>query len=278
MRRALLCAILISLFVSCTKSQSSSSEDTLDKIRRTGQIDACVVIDPPFAFKDQKSGVFSGVNPDMMAQIAQKMNAKINWHETTWGNAAADLAAGRCDVMSDVFMVNIPRALTVAFTQPPLAYMGLTALVRKNDPRFQHVKDPYVFDKPKMTVVVATGEVGDLFVKDHFKHAERKEIDVESSDLTRFCVEVSAKRADVAIAATDEIAEYAQHHPEVVDLFHDQPFSLHPMGLAVRQDDFKWLQFLNTALQFLETQGTIAELEKKYNAHWIHLVKQYKLQ
>ena len=70
----------------------------------------------------------------------------------------------------------------------------------------------------------------------------------------------------------------------LVAILHIQPQSVHPdwrvnpVAWAVRQDDLKWLHFIETALQFLETQGVWTQLEKKYNAHNLVEIKQYKLQ
>lgn len=263
---------------SCAKSSDISDGDTLDRIRRTGIIDVCTVVQPPGVIKDSKTGAFSGYYVDAMNMIADKINAKIIWHETTWGNATGDLAAKRCDLVAAHFFADIPRSLSVAFTIPPLEYGGLTALVRKGDDRFAHIKNVAELDRPEFTIAVPTGGAGDIFLREEFKKAHVKRVDVEASDISRFCVEVSAKRADVAINDTNTLGLYAGQHPEVVDLFQDHPFSLNPVAWAVRQDDIRWLHFIETALQFLETQGTLSQLEKKYHAHNLHLVKRYKLQ
>ena len=158
---------------------------------------------------------------------------------------------------------------------PRIPFVGESAIVRKDDQRFKNVKDIFEFDKLDITVAVATGESGDIFIKENFKNAKVNRIDVESSDLSRFAVEVSAGRADVAIADANSIALYANAHPEVVDLFKIKPFGLNPVGWAVRQSDTAWLHFLETALQFLETQGVLHKLENQYNSHWLHEVKEY---
>ena len=279
-RKSFLCVLAIMTLISCNKaSQTSSNEDTLDRIRRTGIIEACVVPEPPFIIKDAKTGALSGLDVDTLNLIAQNMNAKVHWHESGIGNFVADVQSGRCDVLSQssLFAI-IPRAMALAFTQPPRIYVGLTAIVRKNDNRFKNYKNIMNFDQPNITVAINTGAAGDLWVKENFKKAKIKRIDTDAADATRFCVEVSTGRADVAIDGVDDIGYYASQHPEVLDLFRDHPFSLTPGAWAVRQNDFKWLHFLETALQFLDTQGTLDQLEKKYHVHLLHVVKQYKLQ
>lgn len=269
---------LVVSFMALSRGGSHVSDDTLSRIQTTGKIDVCTVVYPPLVIKDALTGELTGHFIDAMNIIAQRINAGVNWHESTWGNAAADLQSKRCDLVAANFFANIPSAGAVAFTRPPLFYIGDSALVRSNDKRFQNIKNIFDFDKSNITIAVATGEAGDIFVKENFKNAKVTRIDVESSDLARFAVEVSAGRADIAIADANTINLYAKEHHEVIDLFENNPFSLNPVGWAVRQDDIRWLNFIETALQFLDTQGTLKELENKYGAHLLHEVKQFKLQ
>lgn len=278
--KGFLCIMTLAMFASCARtSQTSQREDTLARVHRTRQIDACVVVIPPNVIKNAKTGELSGEDIDAMNLIAGKINAKVVYHETSAPNMMADLQSGRCDVISEASLfATIPRAFNVAFTEPPPYYIGLSAIIKKNDKRFKDAKDVFEFDKPGVTVVVNTGEVGETWVKENFKKALVKHIDTESGDATRFVVEVSAGRADVSIADANTLSLYAKQHPEVLDLFKDHPFSVTPGGWAVRTDDVQWYHFLENSLQYIETQGLWTQLEKKYNAHWIHLVKEYKLQ
>ena len=267
--------VLILLLVG-RKTPLTGGEDTLAKVEKTGKIVACTVVDPPAVIKDAKTGALSGHQIDALNLIAKNINATVVWSESTFGGVAAELQSKRCDIIATDLFELIPRAEVIAFVRPPLFYMGESALVKNYGP-YSNVKNIYDFDKPNITVAVATGDAGDIFVKEHFTQAKITRIDVESSDLTRFAVEVSAGRADVAISDSNTIRLYAAAHPEVADLFKDKPFALNPVGWAVRQDDTKWLEFINTSLQFLDTQGILSELEKKYDAHWLHEVQQFQV-
>jgi len=269
-------ALIISIVAINNSQTSSLGENTLSRVLKTRVIEACTVINPPTTIKDAQTGALSGHMVDAMDLVAKKLNAKVSWHESTWGNASADLQSKRCDVIVAPFFANIERAQAVAFTKPPLLYMGHSALVRKNDARFINVKNVFDFDQSNIKVVVATGEVGDIFVTENFSKAQITKIDTEASDLTRFALEVSAGRADVAIAGSDTTAIFAAAHPEITDLFKNNPFGLAPVGWATRQDDLQWKDFLETSLQFLDTQGTLLKLEKQYDANWLHLIKDYQ--
>jgi len=275
-------AILIIGLVSVFGQENSKQvivekeKGTLNRVLKTGVIEACTVVNPPTVIKDAKTGELSGHVVDALSAIADRMKVEINWHESTWGNAAADLQSKRCDLLAATFFANIPRAQAVAFTKKPFLYIGHSAIVRQDDERFNKAESIYDFDKPDITVVVATGEAGDIFVKENFDQAQVTRIDVESSDLTRFILEVTSGRADVAIGGSDTTGVFAKKHPEVIDLFAERPYGLSPTGWAVRQDDMQWLHFIETSLQFLETQGILRELEQKYDAKWLHDVKEYE--
>ncbi len=257
---------------------TATTDDTLARIQKTGSVDVCVIVSPPQVIKDATTGEYSGYMFDAMKAIVDRIGgADMRVTETTYGTGVADLQSRRCDIVVADYFANIPRAATVAFTTPALFFMGQSGIIRRNDPRFTNVKDIMDFDRPNITVAVATGDTGDVFVKENFTQAQIRRIDVEAADLTRFALEVSAGRADVAISDVNTIALFAKAHPEVTDLFATRPFGLNPVGWAVRQSDTAWLHFLETSLQFLETQGILKQLEQKYNAHWLQPVREYRV-
>jgi ABC-type amino acid transport substrate-binding protein len=268
---------LVALIRTNKRSVSVDFDDTLTKIRQTNVIQACTVVSPPFSIKDAETGERSGYMIDLLKLVAQKMEVQVIWNESTWGNAVADLQSHRCDVVAAELFANIPRAKAVAFTKPSLFYMGNGAIVRKDDKRFDDIQTIYDLDKPDITVVVATGEAGDIFVRENFKQAQVRKIDVESSDLTRFALDVSSGRADVAIAGGDVVDLYIKSHPEVKNIFAENPFGLNPIGWAVRQDDYRWKDFLETAIQFLDTQGDMLRLKNNYNLQLLEQVKEYQI-
>ncbi len=267
---------LVTSFLAFNKAgldnQTSQQINTLQKINKTGQIDVCYGVYPPAVIKDAKTGELSGHDIDAVELIAERIGATVEYHEQTFGNMAAALQSGICD-LATTFFAQIPRAKVVAFTQP-LYYAGHTALVQKGDTRFQKIEDA---DKKGIKVVVANGESGHNYVKAHFQNAEIIVIDVESSDLSRFLVDVSTGRADIGIADTNTIARYAEEHPEVEDLFTGKPFDLSPVNFAVRYSDADFLVFMNTSLEYLQISGEFRQLEEKYDAQWLHEIRQYSL-
>jgi len=256
-----------------TNTVQNSKVDTLEKIKQTGELSACYV---PFAtsiIKDPDTGKLSGHSVEAIEYIANQINAKVNYVESTWGNIVADVASGRCD-MSLYYFNLVPRAYTLAFTES-LNFEGTTALVKTSDSRFNNVKDVMDFDKAEYTVVVANGEAGHIFVKDNFKKAKIEVIDVEAGDALGFLTAVSTGRADVGIVSAEGGNDFNKKHPELRNVFAKNPFSLNPIGYAVRQDDLKFLNFLNNSLSMMEVKGLTRQFEKKYDAKVIYKQEQF---
>jgi ABC-type amino acid transport substrate-binding protein len=246
--------------------------DVLSSVQNTKKMKVCYAVWPPAVIKDSKSGELSGHDIDAMKRIASDIGVTIEYHETTFGNMSTDVATGVCDVGTSLF-VKISRAFAVDFSRP-LFYAGNSALVRKGDTRFKTLAD---IDKPGIKVAVATGESGDIYAKEHFKQATIVRIDVESADLSRFMLEVTSGRADIALADSNEIKNFAAAHPDTEDIFASAPFDINPDAFPVALGQQNFLDFINNSLLYMQTSGVWDELEKKYDAHWLHADIQYHL-
>lgn len=274
----LIAAVIVALAVSIvafSKSRQKTSntrEDSLTKIQQTKIMKVCYAVWPPAVIKDAKTGELSGHDIDAMRLMAEALNAKPEFHETTFGNMPAAVQSGICDIGTSLF-VKLPRAASVAFSNPIL-FAGNSGLVRKGDTRFKTVED---VNKSGIKVAVATGESGHIYAQANLKNATIIPIDVESSDLSRFLLEVTSGRADIGIADANQIRLFAQAHPETEDVFAGKPFDLNPDAFPMRHGDTDFLNFVNNSLLYMQTSGKWAELEASYGANWIHEAKEYRL-
>lgn len=268
-------AILLSLGSFFTeRGEIATKSNTLEKMKQTGNLDVCYVTWPPTVIKDPATGELSGHMIDTLNAILDPIEVKPTYHEQAWGTAVLGLKSGICDLVAAGFFIKIPRSYSVAFTRP-LFYVGDGALVKKGDNRFSSIWDA---DKKGITVAVVNGESGHEFVKANFQNAEIKVVDVEGGDMSRVYLEVTAGRADLAITDAWTIKKYTETHPDTQALFLDEPFDLNPVSWAVRQDDVEFMRFIENSLETLEANGKLKEFEEKYDAHWLHEVKTYKVE
>ena len=269
---ALIAMVLSAISILRPASQQASVlSNSLTKIQEKGQIDVCYGVWPPAEMKDPSTGKMSGHDVEAIEYIATQIEAKVVYHEQTFGTMASAVQSGVCDV-AIAFFVKVGRSAAVAFTDP-LYYVGNSVLVRRGDEgRFASLQD---IDQPGVKVAVATGESGHIYAKEHFKKATVIPIDVESADLSRFLLEVTSGRADVGMADASTIRLFAAAHADTVDLFADAPFDLNPVGFAVRHGDTELLTFLNNSLLYMQTSGVYDELLQKYDAQWLREDKRY---
>lgn len=263
--------LVIAFFVSRVE-KDKLSDDTLSLIQNTGKVNICYGVYPPGVIRDSKTGELSGHDIDTIKYIFGQIKVKPVFIEQAWGNMASALQSGRCDIAVAIF-AQIPRAAAVSFSRP-MYFIGEGILAHAGEKRFKTIAD---IDSKGIKIAVANGESGHNFSKEHFNKAELITIDIEGSDLSRMFSEVSSGRADVAVADTVNIARYAQSHSETIDLFNEKPVGLNPVSLAVRISDKNLLQFLNTSLDVMDLNGKIDELQKKYDAHWLHEIKSYQI-
>ncbi len=232
----------------------------------------CYAVWPPAVIKDAKTGALSGHDIDAMNYIADQIGVKTEFHESTFGTMATAVATGECDIGTSLF-VKIPRSAVVAFSNP-LFFAGNSALVRAGDTRFRTIED---VNKKGIRVAVANGESGHIYAKEHLTNATIVPIDVESSDLSRFLLEVTSGRADIGVADAVTIKNFAAVHPETTDVFANNPFDINPDAWPMRLGDTMFADFINNSLLYMETSGKWDDLEKKYNAHWLHEMKSYRV-
>ena len=96
---------------------STGPEATFDRVRRTGVVRiAALPGEQPFFRKDLATGEWSGVAIDMAKSIANAVNAKLEYIESTYGNSVLDLQANKIDL---AFALNPTpqRALAIGFTR-----------------------------------------------------------------------------------------------------------------------------------------------------------------
>lgn len=248
-----------SLFIS-----GQAHADALDNILKKGEAKIGYILWPPQVVKDPKTGKLSGYGIDEVEYILGVIKVKPVYVETTWAGFTAGLQAGKFDISIGLTFATIPRSTAVAFTRP-LEYMGSSAAVRKGDTRFKVMED---IDKKGVKVAVAQGTIEHEYVKENFKNAQITVI--ASEDLTLPLVEASTGRADVGLSDAYRVKEYAKTHPEVIDLFAKNPFAFTAASWSVRKEDIQLLNFLNTAIQYMQTTGKDVAFEKKNGYEGLH--------
>ena len=234
------------------------AEDSIDRILKTKQLKIGYIPSTPSAIKDPATGKLSGIYIDAITLVAQQMKVEPVFIETGWATFPAGLNSGEFDVSVAGTFATIGRSAAVDFTIP-VNYLGYSAVVKASDNRFKTLAD---MDKPGIKIALVQGAAGHEFAKEYFKKAEL--VTLATSNLTAPFIEVSAGRADVGIEDAWSTHRYAKIHPEVKDLFANNPYNLLPIAWAVKRGNTELLTFMNTAIRYLQSTGRMERMSEAY--------------
>jgi polar amino acid transport system substrate-binding protein len=147
---------------------AARAEGTLEAVKKRGTFRVGVTQAPPWFSKDPKTGQWStGVGIFMGKAMAEKLGAKLETVEVSWGNSIAALQADKIDIM---FMIDATpeRKQAVDFPQAPLLWYALAALARDD----LAVKTWEDLDKPGVKIAVPQASSMDRFVSEHASKAD----------------------------------------------------------------------------------------------------------
>jgi ABC-type amino acid transport substrate-binding protein len=256
LKRMLLIAGMLSALIALTGA--AAAQDAIERIMKTKQLRIGYIPSPPSAIKDPATGKLSGFYVDAVRLVAEQMNVEPVFVETTWATFPIGLATDQFDVSIAGTFATVGRATAVDFTRP-LQYLGYSAVVKASDTRFKTLAD---MDQPGIKIALVQGAAGHEFAKEYFKKAEL--VVLSTSNLTAPFIEVTAGRADVGIEDAWSVRRYAKEHPEVKDLFRDNPYNLLPIAWAVKRGNTAMLNFMNTAIGYLISTGRMERMAEAY--------------
>jgi len=238
---------------------------TLEKIMDTKILKVGYVNFEPIVFKDPDTGDLRGHFVLAIEEIARQMKVKCEYHETTWANLYKALREGEFHISIAPTFGTISQALSVAVSRP-LMYIGSSAIAKRRDRRFRSIQD---VDQEGVVVAVTEGESGHRYAQAEIKRAEVVVQPLRDQAIT--FSQVLEGNADVALGGAHMTAQFAAaHRKEVKDLFADEPYNITGVSWAVKPSDQAFLNFINTALNVLESTGKLAQFEKRYDLHWLH--------
>ena len=144
----------------------AEADGTLARVRRTKVMRIGVVNNqPPYCYQDLTTRQWSGFMVDIAQDLASTQGAVIQPVESTWGNAALDVEAGKVDIFFGLAPTP-QRALVVDFTRP--LYENAFALIARPGFAPRTWQD---LDTPDVRVALEMGTVYDQNVAHLCPHA-----------------------------------------------------------------------------------------------------------
>ncbi len=239
-------------------AQASGGKSRLAQIFERGSIRIGTTGDfNPMSFRDPGSNEYKGFDIAAMEQLAKDLGVKIEWVVTEWAQLVAGIAANRFDIFSGA-SVSMARAKTAAFTVPYLEAGTVPLSLKANAGKFN------TWDSINTTgtrVAVSMGTVFEEQARRHFPKAEIKGVQAPATGYQ----EVLSNRADVTITSNVEASTLVKRFDQLaINVPGAEMRNKRPFAYVVAQDDFTWLNYVNTWITLKKSEGFFEALEKQW--------------
>lgn len=231
--------------------------DTLDDIKERGTLR--VGMEPgymPFELTNQK-GEIIGFDVDMAKRMAKKLGVELELVSTAWDGIIPALITSKFDIIMSGMTITEERAKAVDFADPYII-IGQTALIRKE--LADEVKSYKDLDDPKYKIASKLGTTGEIASKKMIPNAQYFSYETEQEGI----METVSGKIDAFIYDSPYNAVAFAQKGQGKLVFLDQPFTDEPLGWAVRQNNPKFLAFLNEFLAETKTDGTYDKIYNKW--------------
>jgi len=241
----------------------------LTKIRAKGVLRVgCDASYPPFDIVDKK-GQIIGFDVDIGKLIAEAMGVKHEVVNTAWEGIFPALQTGKIDMIINGVTIKLSRALKVGLTDPYVTIGQSLGINRKRSPNVKEWED---LNKKGKIIAVMLGTAGDFLATKLFKNAEVRRFQTSPE----MVMEVVAGRADAWQWDIPASSFHVGRNKDKVYLV-EVPVSQHRehFGLAIRNGDTVFLNWLNLFIMDLKESGKLDELYNKWfvdSEWWVKLL------
>ncbi|MBA2871101.1 polar amino acid transport system substrate-binding protein [Anoxybacillus calidus] len=245
--------------VTSSSSEGNSSSNTLDEIKKRGVLVVGSSNDAPFAFIDKDTKQFSGIDAEIITEIAKRLGIpKVEMKEVKFENLLLELNNKNIDIVTDGMYVKPEREKIAKFTN--IWYKEGEAIVVLKDSPIKGIED--LKDK------VVGGQKGTAFLEfaqKLQKEGKIKEVKVFGSQ-AELLLAVNTNKIDACI--TDSaVAGYSITKDPSLNLKLVSPYKAQAAGniaAAVRKEDKELLDVINKELDKLKEEGFVLKVLKKY--------------
>ena len=232
----------------------------LAKVRKSGVLRMGYAQTAPWFYKDAKTGALQGIFYDVAEEMCKLMQVKGEYQEVTFADSTLALRRGDYDVFVSSLTYTVPRAVSAAYTSPPLWQRGSLALIHKdNVGRFKTAPD---LNSPNVTIAVNTGTSAEAQQRRLFPKAK---VLATTGQILTATEPVRTKRADDWLNGENDVVVFAKKNASwAAVLDEEHPFDKAPNTWMMRYGDPAWEAFIGGFCNYMITQGFVKD---RYDYH-----------
>lgn len=262
-----LAAILVGCGSSSTTTEKKDAGSTLSAIKEKGVLIVGSSNDAPFAYLDASSNKFSGVDADIIREVAKRLGiGKVEMKQIPFENLLIELNNKTIDMVTDGMYIKQERLEKALFTD--VWYKEGEAVVVK--------KDSSIKSKEDLKDKVLGGQKGTAFLEIAQKwlnEGKIKDLKIFGSQ-AELMMAVNTGKIDACV--TDGIvAGYTLKQDSSLDLRILSPYEAEAagkIGAAIRFEDKELNEAVNKAINDMKKDGTLMKILEQYGLNQDYFV------
>jgi len=206
---------------------------------------------PPFEEFGQSKTEFTGFDVELVEAVAEKLDRKAEFIDTSFDTIFRDLAQGKFEMVASATTITPEREKSVDFSDP--YYLAEQAILTKAGSDIKSVDD-----LQGITVGVQQGTTGEEFVEEEAEAGEVRSFP-EGPDLITPLQGGTIDAAVLDIPVAENLAKAQDGFEVAGEIKTGEEY-----GLVVQQGEEDLLSEVNEALQEIKDDGTLNELYEKW--------------
>jgi cyclohexadienyl dehydratase len=236
---------------------TATERDRLDQVLRAGVLHVGTTMDTPVFSMKAADGGLHGFDMDALETLGQALGVRIKYIKMTFGSMLGDLTADKFDIAMSGMGRTLERARVAAFSRPYMRYGKLLMIRAADRDKYRSLAD---LDKPGIKIAFNKGGLNDRFANTEFKHAAPAGYpsnELATADLLTGKVDAQVQDSTAAVYLSRQNPKLAAMDPGNV---------FHPVHVAIlmRREDVALRDFINTWIDQIEMDGTLAKIRTKW--------------
>lgn len=244
--RAFLSAIICCFGAHFSIQSAIAQESTLDVVKKRGELIAGVRYDmPPYGYVGD-GGSVSGIDIEIVNAIAKKLGVKVQLKQVTAQTRIPMLVSGNIDLVAAGIGHTLEREQAVDFSVT--YFENVTQFLVKSDSNIKSYRD------------LAGKTVASLQGTPHFAGLRSKEPTAKALTLQEYpqaVLAVQDGKADAFMGDDAALLRMMKQSKGVKVVGEPRDFPRWHVGLAIRPNDSRWRNFINTVLSEMWRDGTL---------------------
>jgi cystine transport system substrate-binding protein len=235
------------------KDTGESSASALDRVTEAGVL----VVGTegtykPFSYHEGGAGDLTGYDIEVVTAVAEKLDLDVTFEETQWDGIFAGLDAGRFDIIANQVSINEDREEQFTLTEPYTVSPGVV-IVAKDNTDIASLEDL----QGKTTAQSNTSN--------WYKVAEEAGAAVEAVEGWAQAVALLEQgRVDATVNDKLTFLDFVKQKPDAAIKIVDETDDPSRNAFALKKGSDDLADAINTALDELREDGTLAEISEKY--------------